>query len=188
MRQQRPFYNRSFRESGPEQVGLDIWGAGWSASAPGSTPPTLAFLRFCLISRCTQRAKSPRRRTRAGPGRRGGCCTSPPPAAIIEQRLSMFAIYPWATISGMLDSLPPSIDALVTGPFDINAKTDTRASRKRQPGATSDYGQGTRAFCRLRAPRHRTRPSRRRHVRRKWRRVVRRHTCARRFSPVAGIA
>jgi anaerobic ribonucleoside-triphosphate reductase activating protein len=39
-----------------------------------------------------------------------------------EADILVFTGYPWATISGMLDSLPPSIDALVTGPFDINAR------------------------------------------------------------------
>jgi len=38
-----------------------------------------------------------------------------------EADILVFTGYPWAKISGMLDSLPPSIDALVTGPFDINA-------------------------------------------------------------------
>jgi anaerobic ribonucleoside-triphosphate reductase activating protein len=38
-----------------------------------------------------------------------------------EADILVFTGYPWAKISGMLESLPPSIDALVTGPFDINA-------------------------------------------------------------------
>lgn len=38
-----------------------------------------------------------------------------------EADILVFTGYPWARISGMLDSFPPSIDALVTGPFDINA-------------------------------------------------------------------
>jgi anaerobic ribonucleoside-triphosphate reductase activating protein len=39
-----------------------------------------------------------------------------------EADILVFTGYPWATISGMLEPLPPSIDALVTGPFDINAR------------------------------------------------------------------
>ena len=88
----------------------------------------------------------------------------------------------------MLDSSPALIDALVTGPFDINDKANARASRKRQPGTPSDYRKRPRPVRRLRAPGHRAGPIRRRHVRRQRRRLVRRHTRARRFSSAAGIA
>ena len=39
-----------------------------------------------------------------------------------EADILVFTGYPWATISGMLAPLPPLIDALVTGPFDLNER------------------------------------------------------------------
>lgn len=39
-----------------------------------------------------------------------------------EADILVFTGYQWATISGMHTPLPPSIDALVTGPFDINER------------------------------------------------------------------
>ena len=39
-----------------------------------------------------------------------------------EADILVFTGYPWAAISGMLLSSPASIDALVTGPFDINER------------------------------------------------------------------
>ena len=39
-----------------------------------------------------------------------------------EADILVFTGYPWATIGRMFPPLPPSIDALVTGPFDINER------------------------------------------------------------------
>lgn len=39
-----------------------------------------------------------------------------------ETDILVFTGYPWTSISGMIDSWAPSIDAVVTGPFDINAR------------------------------------------------------------------
>jgi len=39
-----------------------------------------------------------------------------------EADILVFSGYPWATIGRMFAPLPPSIDALVTGPFDINER------------------------------------------------------------------
>jgi anaerobic ribonucleoside-triphosphate reductase activating protein len=39
-----------------------------------------------------------------------------------EADILVFTGYPWATINGMLAPLPPLIDALVTGPFDLTER------------------------------------------------------------------
>ena len=72
----------------------------------------------------------------------------------------VFTGYPWTTGCGMVDSSPELIDALVTGPFDIN-ENQTRALR----GSDNQELHLVTARGRARTPGHRTGPIRRRYVR-----------------------
>jgi anaerobic ribonucleoside-triphosphate reductase activating protein len=65
-----------------------------------------------------------------------------------ESDILVFTGYPWATVSGMLDSSLPSIDALVTGPFDLNERQTLalRGSDNQELHLITDKGR-TRFAC-----------------------------------------
>jgi anaerobic ribonucleoside-triphosphate reductase activating protein len=60
-----------------------------------------------------------------------------------EADILVFTGYPWASVSGMLAPSPSPIDALVTGPFDVNEKQTLalRGSDNQQLHLITDRGR-----------------------------------------------